>query len=406
MNNAQSGDEKYPWRVACVVPVYNNGGTLRGVVERCREQKSVEYVLVVDDGSTDCDVAGMLSGLDGVKVIRHGRNMGKGRALRTALEHLAADGIDYMITLDGDGQHYPEDIPLFLEAVKDNDHTLAIGVRDMSAPHIPEGSRKGRAFSNFWVRVETGREVGDAQSGFRAYPVRYVSRLKFLCGSYDFEAEVLVRSIWGGVEPKDVPIRVWYPEKGEKRVTSFKPFLDNLRFTLINAHLVGLRLLPIPHKRLVPVDVSKSDTSEQLRLFMNPLKLVKMLLAEHATPGGLAAAAAVGTFLAVIPIPGFHSVAIIYAATRLHLNRLMAFNIQHFFMPPLSPFLCLETGYFMMHGRFLTEVSFRTVLAEIHLRFFEWLVGSLLLAPLFSVTVGVIVYACASYLTSRGRSDV
>ena len=371
-------------KVCCVIPVYNNAATLRDVVSRCLKQ--LDRVLVIDDGSTDCDPAELLAGLP-VRLHRHERNLGKGAALLTALSLLKDDpALDYMLTLDADGQHYPEDIPLFFPFMEANDYSMLIGCRDFSGEHVPGASKFGRSFSNFWMKVETGIDVADCQSGFRAYPLRYVSRLHFLSRHFDFEAEVLARAGWGNLEFHDVPIRSFYPPATE-RVSHFKPFLDNFRLTLIHTHLVMLRMMPFPKKKLrrKPMDFS----------IFRPKELFLYLLKENSSNGGLAASAAVGSFLAVLPIFGFHMVVILYVTERLHLNKLMALAIQNLFMPPISPFLCIELGYYLRYGHFWTEVNWNTLVNEFHLRAFEWLLGSLILAPFWGVVMGVAVYFTA-----------
>ena len=116
---------------------------------------------------------------------------------------------------------------------------------------FPVKSRFGRRFANFWLRIETGLYIDDCQSGFRAYPLKYLSQMKFRGAHYDFEAEVLARAAWAGLGLRTVPIEVYYPAP-EERVSSFRPFLDNLRLTHTHAMLVRRRLLPFPHRRLVP----------------------------------------------------------------------------------------------------------------------------------------------------------
>lgn len=380
-----------PWKIFCVIPVYNNAATIKDVALRCAKLE-LDGVLVVDDGSTDADLTELLRDLPCVTLIRHERNRGKGRALMTAMKYLSAQNVDYMITLDGDGQHYPEDIDAVLPFIADNDYTMVVGTRDFENSNAPEKSRFGRRFSNFWMYLETGQRVGDAQSGFRVYPVKYISRLRFLCSHYNFETEVLVKAAWAGIPIISVPIRVWYPENDSERVSSFRPFMDNVRISLINTHLVGLRVLPLPRRKLVK---SESNREEMLATLKNPWRLMRELLKENATPGGLAVAAGVGAFLAVLPIPGFHSVVILYAASRLHLNKIMAFNIQHLFMPPLTPFLCLEVGHYLRYGKWFTELSFDTLVRELGSRVFEWWLGALVLALPLAMISAAAVYGCA-----------
>ena len=108
-----------------------------------------------------------------------------------------------------------------------------------------------------------------------------------------------------------------------------------------------------------------------------------------------------GVFVATLPIFALHTVVILYVATRLRLNRMLAVSIQNLCMPPFVPMICIELGYRMRYGHWLTEFSTKTVLAEAHHRLFEWLLGSFVVAPLGAVLVGGIVYLGARAI--RGR---
>ena len=156
-------------------------------------------------------IPGMFAETD-ISVIRHEKNRGKGEAIMTAAEYIAAKGGLFMITIDADGQHYPEDLDKFIPLLSDDDSSIVIGCRNFNAENIPGSSRFGRKFANFWLRVETGISIGDCQSGFRAYPVKHLLRLKLHGAHYDFESEVLARAVWAGLELKTVEVDVWYPE--------------------------------------------------------------------------------------------------------------------------------------------------------------------------------------------------
>ncbi len=374
-------------RVWVAIPVFNNRDTVRAVVAACTAV--VPTVVVVDDGSTDADVAGLLAGLD-VTLLKHDRNQGKGAAILTASRFIEERGGSYMITLDADGQHDPGDIRKFLPLLPGEENAVVVGIRDFNTENVPASSRFGRAFANFWLRVETGEVLDDCQSGFRAYPVRHLNRLRFRGAHYDFEAEVLAKAAWAGLTFTPVGIGVRYPKAGE-RVSSFRPFLDNLRLTHTHALLVLRRLLPWGHQRLVG-EKKKADLS----LLRHPRKFVLSLLREHATPEGLALAAAVGSFIAILPILFFHTPVILYVAIRLRLNKIMALNIQHLFMPPLMPALCIETGYCLRYGRWLTDISVETVFGQFKDRLLEWFLGSLVLAPLVAVLIGLLIYGAAT----------
>jgi glycosyltransferase involved in cell wall biosynthesis len=373
-------------RIWCAVPVYNNRETVRDVVAGCRS--ILRNVVVVDDGSTDADVAGLLAGLD-VVILNHRKNLGKGQAILTASRYVDERGGRYLITIDADGQHAPADIEKFIPLIREEEPGLIIGCRDFNTENVPASSRFGRSFANFWLKVETGKTVDDCQSGFRAYPVSYLNRLQFKGSRYDFEAEVLAKAAWAGLALKTVPVHVTYPKPAE-RISHFKPLLDNMRLTFIHSMLVGRRLLPFPHKKLV-----KDDNALDLSLLRHPGKVLKMLLLENATPMGLAMSAAIGVFLAVLPLLFMHTLVILYVSLRLNLNKMVALNVQHLAMPPFIPALCIEVGYYLRHGAWLTDLSFKTVFEQFSSRLYEWFLGSLVIGPLTAVLVGGLMYIAA-----------
>jgi predicted LPLAT superfamily acyltransferase/uncharacterized protein (DUF2062 family) len=386
-------DSEDSLRPLCVIPVYNHAGTLAALVRGCREQ--VADVLVVDDGSTDADVPLLLAEA-GATVLRHAANRGKGAALLTALAYAREKGFSHVITLDADGQHAPADLPRFLEALRGAPQALVVGVRDFSVPNVPGSSRFGRSFSNFWIALETGALCADTQCGYRAYPVGLVSQLRLAGRRYDFEVEILVRALWAGLPLVEVPVATWYAPPGE-RVSHFRKGLDNLRLSHTHAKLVGRRLLPWPAKRLLPRPKGRA-----WRELLHPAALIRRLLSESATPAGLGLSAGVGTFLAVLPIPWFHTVVIFYVATRLKLNRVMALAIQNLFAPPFTPALCIALGHLLLTGEWLPRLP--RSMGDLCACLLEWLVGSLLVAPVFAVVSGVVVCKAAERLQAAKRA--
>ena len=230
-----------------VLPVHNNAETVKGVALECRE--IVPNVLIVDDGSRDCEVSALMDGT-GIGVIRHEINRGKGQAILTAARAVEKLGGRTIITIDADGQHFPRDLRAFLPVIREDPDCIVLGERDFTADNIPGSSKFGRKFSDFWLKLETGFDLRDTQSGFRAYPVRHLLALNCAGRKYDFEVEVLARASWAGLPIRNVPIGVWYPPDGE-RISSFRPFMDNLWLTHRHALLVMRRALPIPHRKLV-----------------------------------------------------------------------------------------------------------------------------------------------------------
>jgi len=380
--------------------VYNNKDTVKTIAMECRSR--IENVVVVDDGSTDTYVPALFSDSD-IIVLSHEKNRGKGQAILTALRYIKSRGCRFMITIDADGQHYPRDLDKFIPLLQDDDTAIVVGCRTFKRENIPKSSRFGRKFANFWLRVETGVSIDDCQSGFRAYPVEYLSRLKLNGSYYDFEAEVLARAVWAGLQLKTVNIDVWYPEP-QLRVSRFRPFVDNFRLTCMHTRLVGRRLLPIPHRKLVNLSVRHKNIEPGILL--HPIRLLKILLKENATPGGLAVSAAVGTFLAVLPLISLHTLVIVYVATRLHLNKVMAVSIQHLCMPPFIPMLCIELGYHMRYGRWLTDFSLEIIFGQLPERILEWFLGSLVVAPIAAAVVGGAVFFSAWALQHKLAGNV
>ncbi len=371
--------------LAVVIPVYNHLDTLRDVVERtlpvCPE------VVVVDDGSTP-PAATVLEGLD-VTIVRHERNRGKGAALRTGADMAHRLGKSHMATIDADGQHDPQDLPQLIAAVERNPWSLVIGRRDFTAPNVPTGSKVGRTFGNFWIRLQTGQIPGDIQSGYRIYPVCVIRELKTWMRTFAFEVEIVVRAAWADIELVPVDVSVFYPPPAE-RVSHFKGFLDNVKLSFINTHLTMRSLFPWPHQKL-----SQLNRRREKITILHPLRSVKRLLTENLTPAGLASAAALGVFLGTLPLAFTHTLVIFVAARFFRLNKPAAVASSQLCMPPLVPAICIEAGYFLRHGRFLTELSLETLGYEAHLRLLEWLLGAVALAPVLAALIWMIVYLMA-----------
>ncbi len=235
-------------RYCVIVPTYNNrktlSRTLSGVLRRSR------HVIVVNDGSTDGTAAVLRRFGTRIQTVSFTRNRGKGAALRAGFKKAGELGYEFAVTVDSDGQHRPADIPKLLRAVRPGQKVLVIGNRDMTGAHVPGSSVFGRKFSNFWVWLETGLKVRDAQSGFRLYTVPEINRFLFFTRRFDFEIESLVRWAWKGYPVKVVPVGVYYPPARE-RVTHFHKFWDNLRISLLNTALVTVLIVWILPGRLL-----------------------------------------------------------------------------------------------------------------------------------------------------------
>ncbi len=382
-------------KVAVVVPVYNHADTLRDVVSGVISQGFA--CIVVDDGSS-VSVSRELAGLDCI-CVRHERNLGKGAAILTGARVARRQGLDAVVTIDADGQHSPYDIPLLVKKAQECRHKcMVIGHRmGMEHDNVPASSRFGRRFSNFWVRLECGADIPDTQSGFRLYPLEVLTELSFHTRRYDFEIEVIVRAVWAGIDVVSVPVSVTYQGQG-KRISHFRKFGDNLRLTLLHTMLVLRALFPAPHRRLVERREEKVD----FQAVRHPLRFLRQLCREHTSPGMLATAAWLGLFLGALPLIACHTIVIIYFAHRLNLNKVAAVGASQFCCPPVVPVLCVETGYFMRYGHFLTDAGFDTLVLQLHQRLWEYFIGSLVLGPVLGFVGAGVVYAGALYYRRKG----
>jgi len=381
-------------KIGIVIPVYNHSKTLRDVVIRALEVH--DAVMVVDDGSTDGGID-TLAGLD-VHIVQHERNSGKGAAILTAAKAGRQLGMTHIATIDADGQHDPGEIRSFIPKVHSEPFSVIVGKRNFKTHNVPGLTKFGRHFSNFWFRLQTGQALGDTQSGFRVYPLVVLENLKLREKRFAFEIEILVKAAWAGVKLQEVDINVFYPA-ADKRISHFRIFGDNLQISLLNTKLTLLSLFPMPHRQIL-----EEYRNEERITLRHPIRSLKKLLTQNMSAGRLAVAGALGVFIGTLPLIGIHTITILFATGFFRLNKIAALSTSQLCMPPLVPALCIETGYFMRHGKFLTEISLETLGYQALERFYEWVIGSLLLAPLMAVMMGGIIYMIAFCLKRTVRA--
>ena len=225
-------------RFAFVIPVYNHAGTVAQVV---KDAQTLGFpVFVVDDGSTD-DTYDKIKDIQGIQILRHEQNQGKGAAILTGFA-AAVKIADWAITMDADGQHYPEDAKKLVEALPQKSRPIVVGARSyMDGQHVPWTSSFGRKFSNFWVQTSGGPAISDSQSGFRIYPLPEALNLKTKARRFQFEVEILVHAKRNGLPVIEAPVRVHYnPEGG--RISHFRPFVDFCRNSSTFTRLIFRRI--------------------------------------------------------------------------------------------------------------------------------------------------------------------
>lgn len=208
-------------RAIAVIPAYNEEKTIRRVVERTL--KHVDEVIVVDDGSTDATAAEAEKAGLGVRVIRLQRNSGKAEALRTGFRHLP--DCEVVVLLDADLQHLPEEIPRFLEAMRNGDD-LCIGSRFLEAPrNMPWICRFSNRVASALVSFLAGQRITDPQSGFRAIRREKLDLLELKAERYSIEHILILEAAAKHMKIKEVPISCVYGEEKSK----IRPLRDSVR---------------------------------------------------------------------------------------------------------------------------------------------------------------------------------
>lgn len=216
---------------AVLIPAYQAEATVAAVVQGCREL--TPRVVVVNDGSTDQTAARAADA--GAEVLHHSRNRGKGAALCTGFQHLFGQDLEFVLTLDADGQHLPSEMPR-LFALPGGPHDLVLGVRS----HLFTGMSRLRMYSNRLssraISFAAGQHLSDVQTGFRIYSRRLVRAVGFPETGFEAESAVVVRACRRGFSVVVTPVEL--AEVDGRSTSHYRPLVDSLR---IARAVVGAR---------------------------------------------------------------------------------------------------------------------------------------------------------------------
>ncbi|MFT5136213.1 MAG: glycosyltransferase involved in cell wall biosynthesis [Arenicella sp.] len=240
--------ETSDWSDYCVlVPHYNHVAELALFLPKLERLNLA--CIVVDDGSeptTKLELKSLISPLQGFHLIEHAKNRGKGAAIETGSRHARQLAFTHMLQIDADGQHDLADVPKFLHYSRAHPKQIVSGAPSFDAS-APKARVYGRKVTDFWVALETlSLGVKDSLCGFRVYPLAEFERVyqKHSIGArMEFDTDVLVKSIWQGIQIHFIPTKVIYFENS---VSHFHYLRDNLRLIYLHVGLMIGMLIRLP----------------------------------------------------------------------------------------------------------------------------------------------------------------
>ncbi|NQT26857.1 glycosyltransferase family 2 protein [candidate division KSB1 bacterium] len=191
-----------------IIPAYNVGETLHTVLSKTQDFIPQQYIYVVDDGSTDETKAILQK--SSVKTITLDRNRGKGVAMRAGIQRALQDDLDALITLDGDGQHDPAEIPLFMQTLEKTGSDAVFGYRQFRIGVMPIDRILSNSLTSWIVSKVTGHEVPDSQCGYRMYRTTVLRSLEINSKRFEVETEMLIKTLSSRYQVSHCPVTTTY----------------------------------------------------------------------------------------------------------------------------------------------------------------------------------------------------
>lgn len=315
-------------KTAIIIPTYNNEKTVKTIIDEVKTYSC--HIIVINDGSTDSTTK-ILKNISDITQISFPENRGKGIALQAGFEKAHELGYKNAITIDSDGQHLTDEIPIFLAKIEEEPETLWIGNRILPydrGVEPPKKSSFGRSFGNFWYKFIANIKLSDTQCGFRAYPITPTLAINSKRKRYEYEQELLIRSAWNGTPIKEVAIKIYYQPTNEK-VTHFRPFKDFIRISRVNSRYATIRIV----NPFVVLDVPGNNWKEKIRY------LAKKELKANTTSKKAATSVAFGVFWGLSPFHGVQVILTMGLSYLFHLNRPLAFLGVSISSAPMLPFI-------------------------------------------------------------------
>lgn len=218
-NNSTGGT---PLKICAIIPSYNESKTIGALVTKVRSLGL--DVIVVDDGSSD--ETAEIAKAAGAHVLRNSQNKGKGASLKTSFRYVLTKDYDAVITMDGDGQHAPEDIHKFIDLARGGNIDLIIGNRMADCKNMPGLRRATNSFMSFLISLICGQNFPDSQCGFRLIRRNVLEKINLFCSNYEIETEAIIAAHRQGFKIKFIPIQTIYAQQ----TSQINPVIDTIRF--------------------------------------------------------------------------------------------------------------------------------------------------------------------------------
>ena len=215
-------------KATCVIiPSFNVETTIAEVIHRISQFVDLADIIVVDDGSADR--TGTAARKAGAIVLQNSINRGKGYSLKRGFCYAIENGYEAVITIDGDLQHNPDEIPKFLTSFYSTDADIILGDRTGDFSTMPRDRQFSNKMTSLVISILTGKRVRDSQSGYRLIKTDVLKKINLVSNRYETESELLVKSLLSGFKITHVPIRTIYND-GVSHIHRFK---DTVRFVFV-----------------------------------------------------------------------------------------------------------------------------------------------------------------------------
>lgn len=211
-----------------IIPAYNESDKIREVIKEVKKQS--KNIIIVDDGSKD--ETALEAEQEGVIVLRHHVNLGKGVALKTGCDYALKLGAEELVVMDSDGQHLPKDIPKFLQNLKGKD--IVFGYRKLN-PKMPSILKFGNSFINNTLSLLFGIRIKDSQSGFRAFTKEAYQKIRWNATDYYIETEMIIKAGRHKLKYTQIPIETIYTDRYKGTTV-----IDGVKIVL---KMIGMRLI-------------------------------------------------------------------------------------------------------------------------------------------------------------------